>query len=458
MLQTKKLLRLSLYSLLLISNIMSQPYIYYKENVVDTIRGRLAYDIQKLDLNTNIKRQFLANAGCVDLIKWDETQSWLIIGNYELPNYAINCNDTTKGFYLPADIGGIGAILYCESNGRLFVFSSIINSNEAGLSVFDISTQERVHFNTIPYRKEKFNVLNEEAFFSQNEDFIYFSLKDSLTGENKVMKFSTSSYGIVEINSLSNLGFPNADGYILHRGVAGKGIIKSFFRNSDKEQYYKVMDFDSGLSYALIYSQGFFIPYLLGLGKYLVLEEIIYNSINSNFYCSGKVNIYDGDYGELITTLQLEPNSKLFVFDDYPNKLYSVNSNSEAYTINIDSLADQNLLVTLTNSEGTQLPPSSVQYYDTSWKDAVDNGDGTFTVLTTKPTVSLRMFYEYASQTVHNVPAQNNTYTFQTVNAAVQLQNSQGSLIDQGTVQYYAGALERLWNNCKRRSNKRTSS
>ncbi len=99
-----------------------------------------------------------------------------------------------------------------------------------------------------------------------------------------------------------------------------------------------------------------------------------------------------------------------------------------------------NLLVNLKNSQGTQIPASSVKYYDTSWKDAVNNGDGTFTVITTKPTVSVRVFYEYANQTVNNVPAQNNAYTFHTVNTQVELENSSGQLIDEGTVKYYAGA------------------
>jgi hypothetical protein len=125
------------------------------------------------------------------------------------------------------------------------------------------------------------------------------------------------------------------------------------------------------------------------------------------------------------------------------------NLTSEAYALlryNTEYLLEQipqsspNLLVTLTNSQGTQIPASNVKYYDTSWKDAQDNGDGTFTVITTKPTVSVRMFYEGANQTVNNVPAQNNTYTFQTVNAAIELRNSSGNLIDEGTVQYYAGA------------------
>ena len=50
------------------------------------------------------------------------------------------------------------------------------------------------------------------------------------------------------------------------------------------------------------------------------------------------------------------------------------------------------------------------------------------------------MFYEYANQTVNDVAAQNNTYTFHTVNTQVELENSSGRLIDEGTVQYYAGA------------------
>ena len=86
------------------------------------------------------------------------------------------------------------------------------------------------------------------------------------------------------------------------------------------------------------------------------------------------------------------------------------------------------------------LTGGSLKYYEGSWKDAIDNGDGTFTVNTDKQNVSLRMTYEYGSQTVSNIPA-NGTYTFQTVNANVQLQNSQGSLInEEGNVKYYAGA------------------
>ncbi len=99
-----------------------------------------------------------------------------------------------------------------------------------------------------------------------------------------------------------------------------------------------------------------------------------------------------------------------------------------------------NLTVTLTNSSGALLTNGSLQYYEGAWKDAVNNGDGTFTIITDKQTLSIRMTYEGGSQQINNVPAQNNTYTFQTVNASVQLKNSLGELLPEGQVQYYAGS------------------
>jgi hypothetical protein len=100
--------------------------------------------------------------------------------------------------------------------------------------------------------------------------------------------------------------------------------------------------------------------------------------------------------------------------------------------------------VKLVNSTGTKLTGGTLQYYDGSWKDAVNNNDGTFFVNTTKTTLSLRMTYEYGTQTKSNITVGPDTVVFQTVNAQVQLQNSSGTLIDIGTVQYYAGAWRNL--------------
>jgi hypothetical protein len=100
--------------------------------------------------------------------------------------------------------------------------------------------------------------------------------------------------------------------------------------------------------------------------------------------------------------------------------------------------------VKLASSTGTPLLSGALQYYDGSWKDAVNNNDGTFSVTTNLKTISLRMTYEYGTQTKSNVPISNDTIVFQTVKAQIQLQNSGGMLIDTGSVQYYAGAWRTL--------------
>jgi hypothetical protein len=128
----------------------------------------------------------------------------------------------------------------------------------------------------------------------------------------------------------------------------------------------------------------------------------------------------------------------------------TANLTSEAYALiryNTEYLLSQlpanpapGLAVRLTNSGGTALAGGSLQYYEGSWKDAVNNNDGTFTVNTSQSTVSLRMTYAYGSQSKSNVPVNGGPVIFQTINTQVRLQNSQGTLMDQGVVQYYAGA------------------
>ncbi|MCL4279087.1 MAG: hypothetical protein KJZ60_05285, partial [Ignavibacteriaceae bacterium] len=192
--------------------------------------------------------------------------------------------------------------------------------------------------------------------------------------------------------------------------------------------------------------------------NYTWLGDLTFSNELKNILTTAKTNLQNGD--SLACRVQVK------TFQDLVDNVYkdSLNSDPRFVTIEgwkflywnaqyiLDRLpepqANPNLLVNLKNSLGNQIPASNVMYYESAtsgWKDAVNNGDGTFTVITTKPTVSVRMFYEYANQTVHNVTAQNNTYTFITVNAAVELRNSSGNLMpapsgDQGTVQYYADA------------------
>ena len=190
--------------------------------------------------------------------------------------------------------------------------------------------------------------------------------------------------------------------------------------------------------------------YVDSVSYYHWLGDLTFSNELKNILITAKTNLQNGD--SLACRVQVK------TFQDLVDNVYkdSLNTDPRFVTIEgwkflywnaqyiLDRLpeppANPNLIVNLKNSNGTLLTTGSLQYYEGGWKDAVSNGDGTFTVITTLPTVSLKMTYEYASFTVENIPAQNNTYTFQTVNAAVQLKNSLGNLIDVGTVQFYAGA------------------
>jgi hypothetical protein len=120
--------------------------------------------------------------------------------------------------------------------------------------------------------------------------------------------------------------------------------------------------------------------------------------------------------------------------------------NTEYLLAQLPTAPPPGLNVKLINSDGTKLTGGTLQYYEGSWKDVVNNNDGTFFINTTKTTLSLRMTYEYGTQTKSNVTVGYDTAAFQTVNAQIQLQNSSGNFIDIGSVQYYAGAWRNLGN------------
>lgn len=95
--------------------------------------------------------------------------------------------------------------------------------------------------------------------------------------------------------------------------------------------------------------------------------------------------------------------------------------------------------VKLEDSQGKLLLNGSLQYYEGGWKPATNNGDGTFYIDTKLKTVSLRMTYEYGSQTMNNVALDKDAIVFKTVETKVKLIDSKGAPLDTGTVQYYAG-------------------
>jgi hypothetical protein len=159
------------------------------------------------------------------------------------------------------------------------------------------------------------------------------------------------------------------------------------------------------------------------------------------YFASAKTSLQQNNIASTRTTFQQ-------VLTDV-NIDSTVNLTSEAYALiryNTEYLLAQmptapppGCIVKLVNSTGSLLTSGTLQYRDSTWKDATNNNDGTFTFITTRKKVSLRMTYEYGTQTKSNVLVKNDTtIIFQTKNVAVNLQSSQGVRLDTGIVQYNA--------------------
>ncbi len=164
-----------------------------------------------------------------------------------------------------------------------------------------------------------------------------------------------------------------------------------------------------------------------------------------NYFATAKTSLQQNNLGAARSTLQR-------VLQDV-NTDSTNNLTSEAYALiryNTEYLLAQlpvppsGFIVKLVNSSGSRLTSGSLQYYEGSWKDATNNNDGTFTISSTAKTLSLRMTYEYGTQTKSNVAVGTDTVIFQTVNVQIKLQDSKGNPMDTGTVQYYAGAWRNL--------------
>jgi hypothetical protein len=164
----------------------------------------------------------------------------------------------------------------------------------------------------------------------------------------------------------------------------------------------------------------------------------LYNTVGSQI----SVNNISGARTTLNTILnKLHSDSASAISGDACNLL---SADTRQLLAQLPSASLPGCVVKLVSSIGTKLTSGYLQYYDGSWKDATNNQDGTFSITTNLKTISLRMTYEYGTQTKSNVSISTDTIVFQTVNAQIQLQDSNGILIDTGSVQYYAGAWRNL--------------
>ncbi len=167
--------------------------------------------------------------------------------------------------------------------------------------------------------------------------------------------------------------------------------------------------------------------------KYLALFSSAKSSLQANNFGAARTSL-----NSVLTAVNQDSSSTI------TSEAYALIRNNTEYLLSKLPVLPPGLIVKLVNSGGSRIAGGTLQYYEGSWKDAVNNDDGTFTINTNKKTLSLRMTYEYGTQTKSNVTVGTDTVVFQTVNAQIKLQDSKGAAIDTGTVQYYAGAWRNL--------------
>ncbi|MBI9072468.1 MAG: hypothetical protein JEY94_12780 [Melioribacteraceae bacterium] len=114
--------------------------------------------------------------------------------------------------------------------------------------------------------------------------------------------------------------------------------------------------------------------------------------------------------------------------------------NTEYLIEQIKDEAPAGMPVKLIDSQGHLLKGGTLEQYDGSWQNVINNGNGTFIVNTERAAISLKMNYLGGWQQLNNITVGQDTVVFQTVNTTVQLKDSQGNrLPNEGIVSFYAG-------------------
>ena len=157
---------------------------------------------------------------------------------------------------------------------------------------------------------------------------------------------------------------------------------------------------------------------------------------------NGSVQYYSGgwyDFGTFVngsSHMELLPNNYNFRMNyDYASntKYQNIGTNSTVIFSTVDASVE------LRDSSGCLLDNGSVQYYSGGWYDFGTFVNGSSHMELLPNNYNFRTFYNHASNTRYQNIGTNSTVVFSTVDATVELRNSSGNLLNNGSVQYYSG-------------------
>ncbi|NMB80484.1 MAG: hypothetical protein GYA14_01565, partial [Ignavibacteria bacterium] len=158
---------------------------------------------------------------------------------------------------------------------------------------------------------------------------------------------------------------------------------------------------------------------------------------------TGTVQYYSGAWRDFGTTADGIASKELLPGNYSFRMIYAFASKDKTQDISTNNVVvfqTVNATVQLKNSSGEFTDQGTVQYYSGAWRDFGITTNGVATKELLPNNYSFRMTSAFASRDKQQDINSNSTVVFQTVNATIQLKNSLGNFIDQGTVQYYSGA------------------
>ena len=345
-------------SLLLTINLKAQPFLLEVQVVDDSTLNFPPYRLDKIDLSNGSTSPFVHIYEGFYTYELVPSNDWVGIVYKSCDDTRIyNILDTNTYIDLSSEFVCFGGgIQYSSGKNKIYYFEGYDRDLDQ-LSSIDMLTGEIDSLLIVPTSYNQ-PIGNLEAFLSSNENVLYFSVMDttyplSVNDKDFVHYFSTVTNQLIKTERLYQFGYPNADGYLLHRGRKGKAVVESFYRNQTNDSYYKLYDFDNdSVSSAYVFYQGYTTPYFTGEGEYLVLPEEIYSS--NRVTRTGTFYIYDFNTSILLKTIVLPSGGMVYTFDNYPSNVYYTKDiglpNQQVWVFKMDSIFNELDLTSLNPS------------------------------------------------------------------------------------------------------------